>query len=136
MALNQIQLSAKPSNTQVFQRLSQEYESKRKSYTFLTIKIRPFWQKVKAVHCVRFMALSPQTAQIQKTHSVPSHTSTWEWNGRESINASTMALLLRSPDRAGEICDGCLAYDYVPKMRYSRSTALWGWGRYEEEGVS
>jgi hypothetical protein len=31
---------------------------------------------------VRFMALGLRTAQIQETHSVPTQTSTWEWNRR------------------------------------------------------
>ena len=43
MTLHQIQLSSKPSNTQLFQRLSKEYERKREPHTFLTISIRPFW---------------------------------------------------------------------------------------------
>jgi hypothetical protein len=67
--LHQIQLSAKPSKTKLFQRLATEYKNKREPYTLLTIKIRPFWRKVKAVHFVRFMTLSPQprlTAQIEE----------------------------------------------------------------------
>jgi hypothetical protein len=70
--LHQIQLSAKPSNTELFQRLATEYKNKREPYTLLTIKIRPFWRKVKAVHFVRFMTLSPQprlTAQIEEMPS-------------------------------------------------------------------
>jgi hypothetical protein len=134
--LHQIQLSSKPSNTQLFQRLSKEYERKREPYTFLTIRVRPFWRKVKAVHFVRFMALGPRTAQIQEMHSVPTQTSTWEWNRREGINASTMALLLQSPDRAGELCEGWSVYDYIPKIRCPLSTASVGWGLYVEEGVS
>jgi hypothetical protein len=43
MTLHQIQLSSKPSNTQLFQCLSKEYERKREPYAFLTISIRPFW---------------------------------------------------------------------------------------------
>jgi len=134
--LHQIQLSSKPSNTQLFQRLSKEYERKREPYTFLTIRVRPFWRKVKAVHFVRFMALGPRTAQIQEMHSVPTQTSTWEWNRREGINASTMALFLRNPDRAGALCDGWSVYDYIPKIRCPLSTASGGWGLYVEEGMS
>lgn len=80
VTLHYIEMSTSRSNTELFQRLSEEYEERRELYTFLTIKIRPFWRTVKAVRFVRFTTLSPQpteTVQIEDMHSLPHEAHTW-----------------------------------------------------------
>lgn len=138
--LHHIHFPAAPSNTELFQRLAKEYEHRRELFTFLTIKIRPFWRKVKAIHFVRFTMLSPRpimTAQIEDMHSLPHETHTWVYNRRNGINAFYMAAYLQESSSAGE---GWSVYEYIPKTRshdpLGRKSGSGGWGLYMEEGVS
>ena len=127
----------RPSNTELFQRLSEEYEQRREPSTLWTIEIQQFWRTVKAIHFVRFTTLSPQptaTAQIEDMHSLPHEAYTWVWNRRNGINASTMARYLQEPASIGE---GWSVYGYIPKTHCPLSKAgLEGWGLYLEEGMS
>jgi hypothetical protein len=138
ITLHQLRFSAAPSNFELFQRLSEEYEQRRAPYTLLTIEIRPFWRKIKAIHFVRFMTLNPQpviTVGIQDMHSLPPLSSSWVWNKMDGINALVMASFLQEPTSAGEDWS---VYKYIPKARspLSQQDGLKGWGLYVEEGAS
>jgi hypothetical protein len=140
MTLHHIQFPAAPSTTELFQCLAKEHEERREPYTLLTIKIRPFWRKVKAIHFVRFTTLGPQptvTTQIEDMHSLPHEAYNWVWNRRNGINASTMARYLQELSSTGE---GWSVYEYSPKTRHldplSRRSVTGEWGLYVEEGVS
>lgn len=127
----------KSSNTELFQRLSEEYEQRSEPFTLWTTEIQPFWRTVKAIHFVRFTTFSPQptaTAQIEDMHSLPHEAYTWVWNRRDGINASTMARCLQEPDSVGESWS---VYGYIPKTHSPlRKAGLDGWGLYVKEGVS
>jgi hypothetical protein len=140
VTVHEIKLSTAPSNTELFLRLAKEYEERREPYIFLTIKVRPFWRQVRAIHFVRFTTLSPQpgmTAQIEDMHGLPHETHSWVWNRRNGVDASIMARYLQEPSSVSE---GWSIYEYIPKTRYPdllpRKPGSGGWGLYMEEGVS
>jgi len=140
VTVHEIRLSTAPSNTELFLRLAKEYEERREPYIFLTIKVRPFWRQVRAIHFVRFTTLSPRpgmTAQIEDMHGLPRETHSWVWNRRNGVNASIMAQYLQEPSSVSE---GWSIYEYITKTRYpdplSWKPGSGGWGRYMEESVS
>jgi hypothetical protein len=140
VVLHQIRVFGTPTNAELLDCLSKEYENRRETYRVLSINIRPFWRQIKAVHFVRFRTLAPSpgsTVQIEDLHSLPGphQAQSWFWNGMDGIQASTMGLYLRKPSLVGE--DWSI-YEYIPKTcsPLPPKDGLGGWGLYVEEGMS